>query len=182
MKIHLPRFNERSYAYFVTTKTFQNRRVFTREYCCRILLENIEFYRNKLGFKINGYVIMPDHLHLIVWWDVDEQKDLTISKVMHRIKGRSAKHLSDYFYPGRQGLHALPYSRGIQAPTTHKNGIPTTHGIKIWQPSFYDFNIYTEEKLLEKLNYIHYNPVRAGLVDDPSSYPYSSYRAYSFRE
>ena len=137
---------------------------------------------------------MLDHLHLIVWWDTDKQKDLTISTVMHRIKGRSAKRLSDYLILGRQGLNALPDSRGIQASTTHLGGkdltgrdiqahpthlrISTRDTIKIWQPSFYDFNIYSEEKLREKLNYIHWNPVRAGLCAKPEDWPWSSYSFY----
>jgi hypothetical protein len=48
----------------------------------------------------------------------------------------------------------------------------------VWQESFYDFNVYTEEKLHEKLNYMHNNPVAWGLVDDPGDYLYSSYRNY----
>lgn len=187
MKTHLPRFNERSYAHFVTTKTFQNRKVFTREHCCRILLENIEFYRNNLGFEIIGYVIMPDHVHLIVWWDVDEHKDLTISKVMQGIKSHSARQIVDYLYHrGRRGpLTSSKPRLGQGTQDTHykKHAVRSEYPrrrmseqkFKIWQPSFYDFNIYTEEKLYQKLNYLHYNPVRAGLADEPSDYPYSSY-------
>jgi len=47
---------------------------------------------------------------------------------------------------------------------------------RLWQPGFYDFNIYTEAKLLEKLEYMHSNPVRAGLSADPAAYPWSSCR------
>jgi hypothetical protein len=49
---------------------------------------------------------------------------------------------------------------------------------RLWQPGFYDFNVYNEVKLLEKLDYIHSNPVRAGLVLSPSDYRWSSCKEY----
>jgi len=87
----LSKYNEASYAHFVTTKTFQNKPIFNNSKSCELLLEDIDFYRNKLGFKLIGYVIMPNHLHLIVWWDVEKQKGLTISKIIQSIKSHSAK-------------------------------------------------------------------------------------------
>ncbi|HCM68119.1 MAG: hypothetical protein A2898_02285 [Candidatus Kerfeldbacteria bacterium RIFCSPLOWO2_01_FULL_48_11] len=179
----LPRFNEESYCHFITTKTFRNKRIFRDERCREITLHDVDFYRKKIGFKLLGYCIMADHVHMIVWWNTDEKPELTISKIMHDIKGASAKHLSDYFYPGGQGLNALPGNkRGIQAPPTLHNGIPTRYGIKIWQSSFYDFNIYSDKKFREKLNYIHWNPVRAGLCTKPEDWQWSSCRFYEFGE
>ena len=67
-------------------------------------------------------------------------------------------------------------------PTQNKGASPRFHKrnlkYRLWQPGFYDFNIYNEEKLLEKLNYMHNNPVKAGLVLSPSDYEWSSYREY----
>lgn len=175
----LPRFNEDSYAHFITTNTFGYKSIFKNIDCCRILLKNIDFYRNKIDFKLIGYVIMPDHFHCLIWWNSEKLPKLTISIIMHRLKGRSAKMISDYILSGRQGFYALPdIHRGIKASITQKGRLSTRDAIKIWHPSFYDFNIYSEEKLRQKLNYIHLNPVRAGLVNKPEDYPYSSYRNY----
>jgi hypothetical protein len=52
----------------------------------------------------------------------------------------------------------------------------------IWQKRFYDFNIWTGRKRIEKLRYIHRNPVKRGLVASPELWRWSSYRAYSFGE
>ncbi|MEK7631550.1 MAG: transposase [Patescibacteria group bacterium] len=93
----MPRFNEDSYAHCVTTKTYKSQKIFTDERCCRIVMDDIGYYRQKLSFKVIVYCLMPDHLHLIVQWDVAQYPKLTISTVMHRIKGRSAKRISDYF-------------------------------------------------------------------------------------
>ena len=165
----LPRFNEASYAHFVTTKTFQNKPLFKDETCCEILLKDINFYRNELGFKLIGYVIMPDHLYLIVWWDVEEQKGLTISKVMHGIKGLSAQNLSRHIL-GSRGVSASTNSQGTKAlATPGKKRV-----LKIWQPSFYNFNIYSNKKLQQKLDYMHQNPVRAKLCENADDWAWSS--------
>ncbi|MFH1236048.1 MAG: transposase [Parcubacteria group bacterium] len=178
----LPRFNEVSYAHFVTTKTFRNKKIFNDTKCCDIALRDIDFYRKKLGFKLLGYCIVPDHLHLIVWWDVDKYFDLTISKVMHGIKGRSAKRISNYLLSGRRGFHAPSLERqGIKALPT-RDILYRQDTVKIWQPSFYDFNIYTEQKLHQKLNYIHWNPARARLCAKPGDWPWSSYQFYESGE
>jgi len=44
----------------------------------------------------------------------------------------------------------------------------------VWQKGFYDSNIYSEEKFIEKLNTIHNNPITAGLCENPENYPWSS--------
>ena len=49
---------------------------------------------------------------------------------------------------------------------------------KVWQDSYWDVNVYTERFLRQKLNYVHRNPVRAGLAKEPGAYAYSSYRNY----
>lgn len=110
----LPRFNEDSYGHFVTTKTWRGLKLFKDPKFCRLVLDNLEFYRKSLGFEILGYCVMPDHVHLIVWWDVEEKPKFTISTIMHRIKGRSAKQISDYLLSARN----LPSvgRRGFYAP------------------------------------------------------------------
>jgi len=52
----------------------------------------------------------------------------------------------------------------------------------IWQPRFYDFNVWTEDKRIEKLRYVHRNPVTRGLVDEPEQWRWSSFRSYAFGE
>ncbi len=48
----------------------------------------------------------------------------------------------------------------------------------VWQKRFYDFNVWTEQKHIEKLRYIHRNPVKRGLVDRPEQWEWSSFRSY----
>ena len=51
-------------------------------------------------------------------------------------------------------------------------------GQRFWQARYYDFNVWTEAKRIEKLRYIHRNPVKRGLVQDPEDWPWSSFRHY----
>jgi putative transposase len=56
------------------------------------------------------------------------------------------------------------------------------HPHRLWQARFYDFNVWTEHKRIEKLRYIHRNPVKRRLVDSPEQWNWSSFRFYSCGE
>ena len=62
------------------------------------------------------------------------------------------------------------------------SGIPRREPAKIWQKRFYDFNVWTEYKHIEKLRYMHRNPVQRGLVEKPEQWKWSSFRAYLYEE
>ena len=158
MPKNLPKFNQESYIHYITTKTFKNYPFFKNEKCCLILLEELDFYRNKLGFKILGYVVMPDHFHCLIFWDVEKYKELTIGKIMQGVKGITSYRVAREIYSHRVGAAILPH-------------LPRR---SFWQKGFYDFNIYTFKKFKEKLNYIHNNPVRVNLCKNPQDYYWSS--------
>jgi putative transposase len=164
----LPKFNDQDCVHFVTTKTFKNYPYFKDERCCSILLENLDFHRKKQGFKILGYTIMPDHLHCLIFWDIKEYPKLTISKAMMGIKGYSAKSIIEYL--SEQGQLPLPTREGENK--LHRR--EWKH--QIWQPGFYDFNVCTEKKFYEKLEYMHNNPINAGLCKILEDYRWSSYK------
>ena len=56
------------------------------------------------------------------------------------------------------------------------------HEGHVWQRRFYDFTVWTERKRIEKLRYMHRNPVVRGLVLEPGQWPWSSFRYYAYRE
>ena len=53
---------------------------------------------------------------------------------------------------------------------------------RIWQPRFYDFVVFSERKRVQKLRYMHRNPVKRGLVDSPDQWTWSSFRHYAYDE
>jgi putative transposase len=165
----LPKFDDNSYAHFITTNTYKHYPFFRDQRLSQILLEELGFYSRKLGFELVGYVIMPDHVHLLLWWDSEENPTLGISNIMSRIKTMTSKRAKRYlFYDG-----AIKYVDKLADV-----GQPAQGSFRLWQHGFYDFNIFSDGKLLEKLEYIHSNPVRAGFVLSPGDYKWSSYKEY----
>ncbi len=130
------------------------------------LLDSLNYYRYKQKFKILGYVIMPDHIHLLI----QPFGSYTISDIMRDYKTFTAKRIiRQAEVENRQDL-LIAFTQAGQETGRSEN--------KVWQDSFWDKIIYTEKFLRQKLNYIHRNPIRAGIVDELDAYPYSSYRNY----
>ena len=104
---------------------------------------------------------MPDHVHAIVWFPQSGQ----LSLFMHEWKRRSSLTIRSWY-------------AGLPAPyfATH------AMGNRFWQPKYYSFSIWSARKLVEKLDYMHLNPVRAGLVSRCTDWPWSSARWYDRRQ
>jgi len=115
-------------------------------------LRALDEVRMKYGFALVGYVVMPEHVHLLM----SEPKIGTPSTVVHSLKLRVSKRL--------------------RAKSEGSMGAP-----QFWQRRFYDFNVYSAEKRREKLEYMHRNPVTRRLVEDPQDWIWSSYSFYSGR-
>ena len=105
--------------------------------------------REEYGFKLAGYVVMPEHVHLLI----SEPARGTPSTVLKMLKQRVSHQL------GRQS-------------------VPVRTVPQFWQRRFYDFNVWSHKKTIEKLAYIHANPLNRGLVDDPKDWAWSSYAFY----
>ncbi len=115
-----------------------------------LFLRVLERARRKYRFVVIGYVVMPEHFHLLITEpDVGDP-----SVVMKVIKERFTKPL-------------------------HHGGMGS--GL-IWQKRFYDFNVCTSKKRIEKLRYKHRNPVKRRLVTAPEDWEWSSFRAYACGE
>jgi putative transposase len=115
--------------------------------------------RRRYRFAVLGYVIMPEHFHLLV----SEPQRLTLSTVMQALKLGVSRRL-------------LTPGQALQQPASWP--VPR----RIWQARYYDFNVSTEHKRIEKLRYIHRNPVKRGLVASPEQWRWSSFRFYLYGE
>ena len=99
--------------------------------------------RTRLGYQffVTGYVVMPEHVHMLV----SEPRRSTLASAIQALKQSVARRLV--------------------ARDEH-----------FWQMRYYDFNVWSEKKCIEKLRYIHRNPVARGLVQRPEDWAWSSFR------
>ncbi len=108
---------------------------------------------------------MPEHVHLLI----SEPQRGNPSAVMKALKQGFARRLL-------LGLRLATDSKQMSLWEA-----PIGRG-RIWQPRFYDFVVFSEHKRLEKLRYIHRNPVKRGLVEEPQHWAWSSFRHYAYDE
>ncbi len=135
-------------------------------------IESMRRVRDRYLLRWLAYVVMPEHVHLLVLPQVSAEAEPTpISDVLHDLKG----------YAGRFGKSALRdvWRRHGTLGTKALDGWAKATGAKpFWKPRGYDFNIVSEDKVWEKCEYIHANPVRRGLVARTEQWRWSSYRYY----
>jgi len=117
---------------------------------------------------VSGFVVMPDHVHAALWYPMGDSDH---SKVMQTWKRLSSHYLIQYYQEKNpEILSFLKTSRGGREITA------------VWVRRFYDFNLSSHAKLKEKLDYMHNNPVKAGLADSPEKYIWSSAPYYLLRK
>jgi putative transposase len=152
--------------YYVTTVVYRRLRLFTNPAYVIPLFDSLHYYRHRHQCRLLGYVIMPDHIHFMLW----PQQEDALENFMRDFKSYTAKRLiRQAEVEERRDLVAAFEQAGAETGRSEH---------KVWQDSYWDKNIYTERFLRQKLNYIHRNPLLAGLVEDVAAYPYSSYRNY----
>ncbi len=128
------------------------------------LLSILEQTRQRYRFVVVGYVVMPEHIHLLI----TEPEVGTASTVLQVLKQRTAHAL-------------LPKRKRANPRQGNLFGHPAPRRA-FWQARFYDFNVWTTKKRVEKLRYMHRNPVKRGLAESPEQWRWSSYRSYLFDE
>ncbi|HEV2885107.1 MAG TPA: transposase [Pyrinomonadaceae bacterium] len=150
-------------ALFITITSKDRLTVFKSDAMKTILCGAINEARTSGGFLIFSYVIMPDHLHLIT----NEPK--SSADVLRYLKGISARRVIDYLKEG-----------GYESSLTklrHEDW-GRDHRYSLWQQEKNVFSIFSEKVFMQKVNYIHLNPVRAGFVERAVDYHWSSARIW----
>lgn len=166
----LQHFQSDSHIYYITCVVYDRLPLFCTPTFIIPLIDSLNFYRYKQSFKLLGYVIMPDHIHLLI--QITGQA--TLADIMRDYKEFTAKRIirQAEVEDKQEWLKAFQEAGQITGRSEQK----------VWQDSYWDKSIFSVRFLREKLNYIHRNPVRAGLVESPELYWYSSYRNYQYGE
>ena len=146
--------------HFITCSCYRRRPLLGSARRRDLFLRLLEETRQRYQFVVVGYVVMPEHFHLLV----SEPEKGDPSVVMKVVKQRFARRVRKKKSTAQMDLWA-------RADDEH-----------VWQKRFYDFNVWTERTRVEKLRYMHRNPVKRGLVESPEQWAWSSFRAYAYGE
>ena len=156
--------------HFLTFSCYRRQPFFNNALRCDLFLQTLDRVRRRYRLVVLGYVVMPEHVHLLV----SEPQRATLSTAIQALKLGVVRSL--------EGGSIDPRSR----KRSETWGTPCVEGSKqsksFWMARFYDFNVWTEKKRIEKLRYIHRNPVVRGLVAAPEQWRWSSFRWYSSGE
>ena len=159
---------------FLPSSTYRRAQLFERDRFRWNFVEVLGPLRTEMGFLLIGWVLMPDHFHLRIKPEPAE----STSRIMQELKKRTAQHiLSALSENERVPWCGKMLARLCLPPTVHADS-----QFRVWQRRFYPFGVYSEKKRLEKLNYMHNNPVKQGLVSSPDEWPWSSFRFYHLND
>jgi putative transposase len=128
-----------------------------------VLVKILGEVRDRYGFVLIGYVVMPNHIHLLI----SEPAKGTPSTVMQVLKQRVSRRLRAKKRRRVEAQLLLPFIKRDVLPR------------QFWQRRFHDFNVWSHKKKIEKLEYMHLNPVKNKLVRHPKDWLWSSYSHYA---
>lgn len=153
--------------YFVTLTIVGWIDVFTRKTYADIIIENLKYCQQKEGLSIYAFVIMSNHLHLVV--KRESEKDLT--ELLGRFKSYTSKKIIQAIEESNEESRKewLLYMFNYFA-----NKSKQYKKFHFWQYTNHPVELYTNELIDQKIDYIHQNPVKAGIVAEDYQYIYSS--------
>ena len=152
MPTGLRRFQESGHSHFVTFSCYRRQPYFATAQLFDQFIHTLEDARVRFELCVYGYVLMPEHVHLLL----NEPPRFKLAEAIHYLKLSFAKR-----------------ARGLRSPD--KTGC-------FWQKRYYDRNVRDYHEFTVKLRYLHRNPVTRGLVKEPGDWKWSSFRHYAFRE
>ena len=159
---------ESELSYFVTSTIVNWIPVFNIQQNVDILIEALIYSQKNKGLKIYNYVIMPEHFHLIC------QSDKLV-QIVQSVKSYTAKRIINTY-------KELNENEMLEQFQANKKSYKMQSRYQIWQEGFKPKGIISLDMRRQKSDYIHFNPVRRGLVNEVEEYEYSSARDYYLKE
>ncbi len=139
--------------------------IFTNKDVVQIILDSLNHLQVQKRLKLYGYVIMENHLHLIASGN-------GLAREIGHFKSFTARKIIDYLT--ENNINAM-----LKQLQFHKSKHKKDRTYQFWQEGSHPVLIQYEKMMLQKLEYMHYNPVKRGYVDDPIHWRYSSARNYA---
>jgi len=153
--------------YFSTCTVVEWQCIFKEEKYFRNIVDSLNYCTHHKGLSVIGYVIMLNHLHLITV----NSEETALSNIMRDFKHFTSTEIAKQLEIDNAKLLLYVFRKAAERQKKEQN-------YKIWQDEFHPKAIYTEDFLRQKLEYMHNNPVRKGLVLKPEHWRYSSARTW----
>lgn len=148
--------------FFITTTCHQHQPLLFDNHCFAILFDSFLFYNEKYKAKLLAYVLMNSHIHFILFFE----EDTKLIEYMRDFKKYTSLKLREYIQAIQPAI-----SEGIHY-------VHRSQHFKIWTDRYDDVYLYSRSVCETKIDYIHANPVKAGLVNSPVDYQFSSAAFY----
>ena len=155
--------------HFITCTVVDWVDIFTRKIYKDIVISSLEYCIKEKGMILYGYVIMSNHIHLII-----QSKENKLSDLVRDFKKFTAKNILEAIKTepeSRKEWMVDLFKKATESHTRNKN-------YQFWQYGNHAEEIYTLSFMWDKLNYIHFNPIRTGIVEKAQHYLYSSASNY----
>ena len=172
MPSRLKRFHESGQSHFVTFSCYRRRPLLIANGVKRTFETALERVRLSFKFSVYGYVIMPEHVHLLV----SEPERETLADAIKSLKQGVSRRL---MRSGTRKDEGAPFKPALSEPKASRTGGLSGVEEHFWQKRYYDFNVRDLRQFVEKLRYIHRNPVKRGLCECAEDWEWSSFRHYS---
>ncbi len=160
---------EQEKAHFITATVVDWIDVFSRKSYSDCIIECFDYCIKNKGMILYGYVIMSNHIHMII-----QSNEGKLSDLVRDFKKFTAKSILDKIQNEPESRREWMLERFKLATATHSRN----KNYQFWQYGNHAEEIYTEKFMWSKLDYIHMNPVRAGIVLKVEDYIYSSSSNY----
>jgi len=161
--------------YFVTVAVVYWVDVFTRNIYKDLIVESLAYCQKEKGLEIYGWCIMSNHLHLIIGRSRDIKMEDIIRDFKKYTSMQICKAIEENMLESRKRWMLKLFSNAADKSKKHVK-------YKFWQNEYHPIELNTNNMMDQKLAYLHNNPVKAGIVDEPAAYTYSSARDYSTNE
>ncbi|HPG41758.1 MAG TPA: transposase [bacterium] len=152
---------ESTLIYFCTCTIVEWQFVFKEEKYFKIIIDSLGYCQQHKGLLLYGYVIMPNHLHLLV----GTKENFHLSNIMRDFKRHTSKQIHGLLENDNEKIMLHLFRNSFEKRNDE---------FKIWKDDFHPVAILSDEWFYQKLNYIHDNPIRKGFVIKQENWKYSS--------
>jgi len=160
---------DQSLPHFITSTVVDWIDVFSRKVYRDCVIDSLKYCIDKKGMILYGYVIMSNHLHMII-----QSKNSNLTELIRDFKKFTASSILNKIQSDTESRREWMLGRFELATKSHSRN----KNYQFWQYGNHPEEIYTNNFMWSKLDYIHFNPVRAGIVEKASHYLYSSASNY----